>query len=151
MFLGSILWRGVLYSMLMIVGKLACSLWVLPLQEWLLALCTGKSLSKRLAIQDFYPFTILGSAMVARGEIGFLISSIAESEGIFAADKDSQPSAASELFLIVTWAIVLCTVFGPICVGLCIRQMQSKMTSQGTDTTDEGFDDAWGIWGVKQT
>ena len=94
MFSGSILWRGILYSILMMVGKLACSLWVLPLREWLLALRTGKSSSKHLGIQDLYPSAILGSAMVARGEIGFLISSIAESEGIFSADKDSQPSTA---------------------------------------------------------
>lgn len=132
----------------MMVGKLACSVWV-PHREWFLALRTGKSSSKRLDIQDLYASAILGFAMVARGEIGFLISSIAESEGIFSAGKDSRPSAASDLFLIVSWAIVLCTIIGPICVGLCVRQIQSKMASQGTDKQGEDFDNAWGIWGVE--
>lgn len=89
--------------------------------------------------------------MVARGEIGFLISSITESEGVFGADKDSQTGAASELFLIVSWAIFLCTVIAPISVGLCVRQIQSKMASQEVDRQDEEFDDAWGIWGVKHS
>ncbi|KAJ3497580.1 hypothetical protein NLG97_g1791 [Lecanicillium saksenae] len=61
---------------------------------------------------SIYPASILGCAMMARGEIGFLISSIAESEGIFR--DDGEVNSNSKLFLCVTWAIVLCTVVGPL-------------------------------------
>lgn len=88
--------------------------------------------------------------MVARGEIGFLISSIAESEGIFGANQDSESSPASDMFLIVSWAIVLCTIIGPFCVGLCVRRIQCRMASQGLEKQDEEGD-AWGIWGMKAT
>ncbi|KAG6018750.1 hypothetical protein E4U19_008059, partial [Claviceps sp. Clav32 group G5] len=62
--------------------------------------------------RSLYPASIIGCAMVARGEIGFLISSIAESNNIFSAS--SGRSSTSDLFLIVTWAIVLCTILGPL-------------------------------------
>ncbi|RVX71032.1 hypothetical protein B0A52_03397 [Exophiala mesophila] len=45
---------------------------------------------------SLYPGCILGSAMVARGEIGFLISALAESKGIFGDESNSS------IFLIVT-------------------------------------------------
>jgi len=53
--------------------------------------------------------------MVARGEIGFLISAVAEGSGILSAEQ----------FLIVTWAIILCTLVGPVAVGLLVRRVKS--------------------------
>jgi hypothetical protein len=147
MFHGSIVWRGILYSIMMVVGKLSCGLGLLPLRALIRALRTGQPASKRTDSEDCYPSFILGFAMVARGEIGFLISSIAESEGVFSGSKDSDPRAASELFLIVSWAIFICTIVGPIWVGLFVRKIQHKRVLDA-DRHNE-HDDAWGIWGVK--
>jgi hypothetical protein len=73
---------------------------------------------------SLYPATILGFAMVSRGEIGFLISSIAESKGIW--QKDGQDvQGSSDTFITVTWAIFLCTFIGPIVVGLVVRRVRS--------------------------
>ncbi|KAK5017925.1 hypothetical protein LTR39_001275 [Cryomyces antarcticus] len=85
--------------------------------------------------RSLYPAAILGSAMVARGEVGFLISSTAQSNGVL----------GSEVFLVATWAIVLCTILGPISVGLLVgrvKRLQKKVADMG------GRDDALGIWGV---
>jgi Kef-type K+ transport system membrane component KefB len=95
---------------------------------------------KKSALSDkplsLYPAALLGSAMIARGEIGFLISAVAQSSGIFNTD----------LFLIVTWAIFLCTFIGPILVGLLVgrvKRLQHKRTGSA------GNKDPLGIWGIK--
>lgn len=67
---------------------------------------------------SLYPCAILGLAMVARGEISFLISSLAESNSVFSVRGNDQ------IFLIVTWAIVVCTVIGPLGVGLLVRRVK---------------------------
>jgi hypothetical protein len=87
---------------------------------------------------SLYPASILGLAMVARGEIGFLISSLAESKGIFG-------EANGEIFLVVTWAIVLCTIIGPIGVGLLVRRLK-RLEKQRE--ADGGGRDVLGVWGV---
>jgi hypothetical protein len=53
---------------------------------------------------SLYPASIAGAAMVSRGEIGFLIASIAESKGIFANTSSGRPTAqgdSSEIYSIV--------------------------------------------------
>ncbi|KAI9709510.1 MAG: hypothetical protein M1820_003270 [Bogoriella megaspora] len=85
------------------------------------------------------PALILAFAMVSRGEIGFLVSSIAASNGIFSSDSSSE---TSDVFLIVTWAIVLCTFVGPVCVGLLVRRLRS-LEKQGA-----GRWDGLGVWGI---
>lgn len=74
--------------------------------------------------------------MVARGEIGFLVSSLAEKNGIFGEEANGQ------LFLTVTWAILLCTVIGPTCVGTMIRRL--KRLSEGKSSGGER--DVLGVW-----
>lgn len=94
---------------------------------------------------SLYPATILGTAMVARGEIGFLISSIAESKGIFSSTSDA--TEVSQMFLIITWAIVLCTVIGPLCVGLLVRRV--KYLEAGAEKDGRTVRaDVLGVWGV---
>ena len=142
MFSGSIVWRGIVYTVLMILGKLACGLWLLPLR--VLPLSTKNPVGSRSTKpEDLYPASILGFAMVARGEIGFLISSIAESDGIFVANENPGSGTASNLFLIVCWAIITCTITGPLCVGLLVRKLQR---SKGSETLERQIDnDPWGI------
>jgi Kef-type K+ transport system membrane component KefB len=90
--------------------------------------------------KSLYPAAILGSAMVSRGEIGFLISSVAESNGVFGEGGNS------EEFLVVTWAILLCTLIGPVTVGLLVKRV--KRLQQAERRKANGLEDPLGIWGV---
>jgi hypothetical protein len=100
------------------------------------------SVRKSFSLQ---PSLILALAMVARGEIGFLISAVAETNGIFSSPK--QTGSESELFLIVTWAIFVCTIIGPLGVGLCVRRVKRLEASK--DSQQEGVGrDVLGVWGV---
>ncbi|KAG6023654.1 hypothetical protein E4U41_001960 [Claviceps citrina] len=95
--------------------------------------------------RSLYPASIVGCAMVARGEIGFLISSIAESNRVFS--TPSETSSTSDLFLVVTWAIVLCTVLGPVAVGLLVRRvrkLQNGVEKEGRTL----HRDVLGTWGI---
>ncbi|KFA72008.1 hypothetical protein S40288_07665 [Stachybotrys chartarum IBT 40288] len=238
MFSGDIVWRGIIYTVLMTLGKLTCGLWLirLPLSMGDLAnklsnfglsacglfVCTewsrrGKSdpnqespatpaavNSNELSTLDassvarqaevttsqvdlprsrvmrqalscdtataenseeqtghtpsfnqstekplsLYPAGILSFAMVSRGEIGFLISSVAETNGIFRSQSDND-DGASEIFLIVTWAIVLCTIIGPLSVGLLVKRV--KKLTKGKPEVQEGGEkrNVLGVWGVQ--
>jgi hypothetical protein len=87
--------------------------------------------------RSIYPAFILGSAMVARGEIGFLISAIAESNGIFG----SEPNGP--IFLVVTWAIMLCTIIGPLTVGTLVRRV--KRLEAHSSGNSAGVLGEWGL------
>lgn len=221
MFTGTVLWRGIIYTLLMIFGKMACGLWLirftvsipreihprrlrrfLPIstshfwgrkiqdasgidqpstqlvelpdhvsnattkqtqrnQNLSTAVLNdetqsisstpdavndstntaeqhvSKSPSKPLSL---YPASILAFAMVSRGEIGFLISSLADSNAIFASDGND------DIFLIVTWAIVLCTVVGPVGVGLLVKRLKRL---KRTKEQGGGGRDVLGVWGVQ--
>ena len=194
MFSGSAVWRGFLYTMLMVIGKLACGLWLVRLGMPNLPACllprfthsapkgsnaTALSPSKRTENEadpgevdvkmqpapqqvssaanvgansnqahqtaspakpfSIYPGAIVGCAMVARGEIGFLISSLAETNGIYGEEANGL------LFLTVTWAILLCTILGPVCVGLIVKRLRAL--SRGMEGK-EGRD-MLGVWGLK--
>ncbi|KAF2736898.1 hypothetical protein EJ04DRAFT_550907 [Polyplosphaeria fusca] len=86
------------------------------------------------------PPLILALAMVARGEIGFLISAVAEANGVFSSPRQS--GSESELFLVVTWAIVLCTLIWSLGVGLCVRRVKDRRQ-------DGSGRDVLGVWGVR--
>ncbi|OAA75941.1 Cation/H+ exchanger [Akanthomyces lecanii RCEF 1005] len=206
MFAGEIVWKGLVYTVLMMLGKLLCGVWLLRLPEKLKRLKRtpfkkdGKELSvekrktpaKAVAESDtsataatgrashasghdgsntsqalsrsnkikrtnknaapsgvkprsIYPASILGCAMMARGEIGFLISSIAESEGIFTNGSDT--GSNSKLFLCVTWAIVLCTIIGPLSVGLLVQRIKKlqRHVEKAGGQVHGGVLGAWGI------
>lgn len=161
----------------MTVGKLFCGLWLLripsPLAKWQhVARLTKNKLAKQRrrgnnaplqraaktasATEEkplsVYPGMILGSAMVARGEIGYLISSIAEGGGVFRPNglmtKRDQGEEPSEIFLIVTWAITLCTVLGPISMGYLVSRVR-KLEKQVANGGGHGERlNVLGSWGV---
>ena len=85
--------------------------------------------------------------MMARGEIGFLIAALAESKGIFASRDESaaEEDGGSRIYLEVTWAVVLCTVIGPVSVGLLVRRVK-KLQRQRRELG--GGEDPLGIWAV---
>ncbi|KIW13850.1 hypothetical protein PV08_06630 [Exophiala spinifera] len=97
---------------------------------------TVTSTSKPISL---YPGCIVGCAMVARGEIGFLISALAESNGIFGNEPDGP------MFLVVTWAIMICTIIGPLIVGALVARVK-KMESRAAG--GPGRKDVLGEWGV---
>lgn len=92
---------------------------------------------------SLYPCAILGLAMIARGEIGFLISSLAKSNGIFSIGDDDQ------MFLVVTRAILICTVVGPLGVGLLVRRVRrlEKVREGRNDGRSDGRN-VLGAWGI---
>ncbi|GFF53566.1 hypothetical protein IFM46972_09810 [Aspergillus udagawae] len=99
--------------------------------------------------RSLYPASILGLAMVARGEIGYLIASLAETDGIFSPHSSSSPATnsqevASEIYLVVIWAITLCTFIGPICVGSLVKRVKTLQSLR----THSGGEDPLGTWGV---
>ncbi|KAE8151469.1 Sodium/hydrogen exchanger family-domain-containing protein [Aspergillus avenaceus] len=210
MFDGKIIWRGVVYAVLMAFGKLVTGLWLVrfPVTSYvrilikpfaqMAAFCTqprvksknidqarkkkketrsqtpqGQSsthnqtetsdiprfssqekLSQTLTQtsnqihttmthkpKSLYPASILGLAMISRGEIGYLIASLAESKGIFGASPRGE---SSEVYLVVVWAISLCTLVGPICVGSLVRRVKSLQRGR----QDVGGEDPLGVWGI---
>ncbi|KAI0755464.1 hypothetical protein BC629DRAFT_1684279 [Irpex lacteus] len=166
----AILWRGVVYSILMCIAKLATGLPVLCWSLWSTSrrirlarencspaqvpfvpdpcLSTGSasatpqdvverairsnntlardryatihdsrgaSLSSSPSLlSHFAPALFLGIAMVSRGEIGLLVVQIAH---------DPQSSLlGDDTYLIAVWSILLCTLVGPIGVGIVVRR-----------------------------
>ncbi|KAK7607473.1 Sodium/hydrogen exchanger family-domain-containing protein [Phyllosticta paracitricarpa] len=87
---------------------------------------------------SLYPGAIIGSAMVARGEIGFLISSVAQSRGVL----------SDEIYLVATWAIMLCTIIGPLAVGMLVRRVKGLQLGRDERLGGEGKRDVLGVWGV---
>jgi hypothetical protein len=197
MFQGEIVWRGIVYTVLMTFGKVVCGLWLV---RFTLAPSNAlRRFSRKLRMPSLphfwgsrndtkdasaaspsnqpqaepqgtaqasqqpsvapsahttnapkpcslHPPLILACAMTARGEIGFLISSVAESNGVFSASK-GPPEIESDIFLVVTWAIVLCTIIGPLGVGLSVRRVKTLETRKNREQEGAGRD-VLGAWGV---
>lgn len=100
MFSIPILPHGIMYAVLMTFGKLVVS--IVILMNW--------------KEKSWFSAMILGIGMVARGEIGLLIAGIGQAGG----------TLSDELFGILVWAIVLCTLVGPIGVGGLIKWANRK-------------------------
>ncbi|KAF3053243.1 hypothetical protein E8E11_003132 [Didymella keratinophila] len=199
MFRGAIVWRGVVYTVLMALAKLVCGLWLVRLsiapfkttrrllqglkppavphfrgkikprakssQEPTNA-APGSSINQTAAPipaptssgerrslpgppnpLSIHPPLILALAMCARGEVGFLISGVAESNGIFSA-SGGVSNEPSDIFLVVTWAIVLCTIIGPLGVGLSVRRIK-KLRKRKNEQQEGAGRDVLGVWGVE--
>ena len=106
-----------------------------------------QSIASTSASRSLYPAAIIGTAMMARGEVGFLIAALAESTGIFASHDESasREDHGSEIYLVVIWAISLCTIIGPVTVGSLVRRVK-KLQRQRRERG--GGEDPLGIWGV---
>ncbi|PYI03463.1 Sodium/hydrogen exchanger [Aspergillus sclerotiicarbonarius CBS 121057] len=127
---GKWLWRGIVYSLLMIFGKFIVGIWIplwaaLPIKR----LTTKQRKTRNEGSNDmaggsrdanqqlvgsasrWLPALLLGSAMVARGEIGLLIIEIGYNE---------TPYVTEGGFITGVWAILLNTIIGPVAVGLIV-------------------------------
>lgn len=104
LFTGRRIWRGLVYTALMIAGKLLAGIWPLVVapRSWRAA-CV--------------PALFVGSALVARGEIGVLIATVANADGVL--DEDA--------YLEAVWAILLCTLLGPPVVGFIVRKREREI------------------------
>lgn len=127
MFKGSLVWRGLVYSIMMTLAKLLCGVWLLRLSidRNDLYVNDNQNILRRIPkLKSFNSALVVGSAMVARGEIGFLIAAIAQNRGIFSPDQ----------FLIVMWSIIICTMIGPIAVGILVRKVSRQQISKRDDS-----------------
>ncbi|KAJ5899319.1 hypothetical protein N7495_004063 [Penicillium taxi] len=126
---GKRIWRGILYSLLMLVAKVVVGLWV-PLSHFFssprFSRLTKNSRhestetadsAQNMTDQDSYRSallagSLLGSAMVARGEIGLLIIEIGYNETTY---------VSQDGFITAVWAILLNTIIGPVSVGYVVK------------------------------
>ncbi|KAF4760079.1 hypothetical protein N7455_003534 [Penicillium solitum] len=135
---GKRIWRGVVYTLLMAFAKCIVGIWI-PIWQLVRGSKSYKKESdearKRQGIpkdennttsdeeqsdqengkkwkRAWLAATLLGSAMVARGEIGLLIIEIGHNE---------TPYVSDEGFITGVWAILLNTIIGPVTVGLLVR------------------------------
>lgn len=78
------------------------------------------SSKRELLSAHWAPATLLGMAMVARGEIGLLIVQLGLNDTNFLSE---------EAFLVAIWAIVLNTIIGPVSVGLLLRRFDEVIAN----------------------
>ena len=82
--------------------------------------------------KNFYPALLLGLAMTTRGEIGFLIAAVGQTAGLL---------VPQEVYLVVVWGILLCTIIGPICVRIILGRIEKAAIVGG------GRKEVLGGWG----
>lgn len=149
LFTGRILWQGVCYTLVGIFSKLVCGIFVIlshTFTRWRRSkarrpgtssfgedtsstLVKGvhparpvttfppKKASNKPSTPSLLPVSaLLGSAMVARGEISLLILNLA---------REASPELMPDrLFYIAIWATLLCTIVGPLTVGITVKRMK---------------------------
>jgi len=129
---GEMIWKGVVFSILMLCAKLVVGMCV-PISDFFTNRKTRVSIDKSgVRVANWASATLLGTAMVARGEIGLLIIQIGLNETSYLSQK---------AFIIGIWAIVLNTIIGPVAVGILLRQI-------GTEIAD---DPRWGVQAKEQS
>lgn len=88
---------------------------------------------------------IVGSTMIARGGFGFLVASEAQSSGTLSLSKTpirilnvqglshkatgrlrTLDVVEDQIFLVIIWALVLCTIVGPVVSGIAVRRKLAK-------------------------
>lgn len=132
---GEVIWKGVVYTLLMAFGKLIVGA-VVPAWDLVSLRIKRRTSEKRRGQQtvSWAPATLLGAAMVARGEIGLLIIQIGLNE---------TPFLSRKAFVIGVWAIVLNTIIGPVLVGSLLKRVGTAIATdarwgvqakQGSDT-----------------
>jgi Kef-type K+ transport system membrane component KefB len=156
---GKRIWRGILFSLLMTIAKFIVGIWI-PIFEFIGSRKSPKpdnstpgetsheTHEKRNSSEakNYTPRAsdkkggygsaslaglILGSAMVARGEIGLLIVEIGYNDTSY---------VSTEGFITAVWAILLNTIVGPVTVGYLVKYYgkrigESAWGLQGTGTT----------------
>ncbi|EPQ60097.1 Sodium/hydrogen exchanger [Gloeophyllum trabeum ATCC 11539] len=117
MFRGPVVWKGMVYAIIMTGAKILCGAW-LPAT---ISTSSSEPAPSPPPTSLLLPTSLLGLAMVARGEIGLLIAQVAKTAGLL----------EDELFLVCIWATVLCTIFGPVSVGWVCRRWEKVGAGMG--------------------
>lgn len=141
---GTVIWRGIVFSFLMAFGKVrSCNRCLLagPLRLkmlttgqavvglsvpfWDLTFAGGGSQGESVAgsnslMSNWTSATLLGMAMVARGEIGLLIIQLGLNDTNFLSE---------EAFLVCIWGIVSNTIIGPFSVGFLLHKYDKIIAS----------------------
>ncbi|KAF9884728.1 Hsp70 ATPase ssc1 [Aspergillus nanangensis] len=113
---GKRIWRGVLYTLLMAVAKKKRRRQEEAKEP---EPQTGSATAERRSDETLKPSAtwqsalLLGSAMVARGEIGLLIIEIGYNQTDYLSEEG---------FITGVWAILLNTIIGPVVVGVLVSQ-----------------------------
>ena len=115
MWTGRAVWRGIVFSLLMMLAKVIVGL-VIPART-MLGLQFSKSepgarSPRQTLAPTLFPAALLGLAMIARGEIGLLIIQIGRNETKYLSE---------DAFIIAIWAILLNTIVGPPAVGFLLK------------------------------
>lgn len=71
----------------------------------------------------------MGAAMVARGEIGLLIAQLARGGSEHAPGGGVPGVLSEEPFLLCIWAILLCTLVGPVALGYFVRRWGPRLNA----------------------
>lgn len=129
---GKAIWRGIVYTLLMLVAKFAVGIWI-PI--WAVSKRSSRKQESSPSKDEestganpeagtndvagtndlaasWSPGLLLGMAMVARGEIGLLIVEIGYNNTDYVSEAG---------FLTAIWAILLNTILGPIAVGILVK------------------------------
>jgi hypothetical protein len=154
MFQGSIVWKGIVYAILMTTAKgfVCLVIYYEYFSNWLSA-CKKPMTARTTRHIPLRPISrhhpeptrvieaeveqipsspphaiamLVGFAMIARGEIGFLIA-LSQSSGTLTLknrDGSDAQSSGEEIFLVIVWAVVLCTIAGPVGVGVIVRRLR---------------------------
>ncbi|CAK5275853.1 unnamed protein product [Mycena citricolor] len=88
-----VVWRGIVYSMLMGLAKFCSALWMLVWRT------------------DVRSAVLVGFGMIARGEVALIVTQLA------------LPLLSTEAYAVVTWATLLNTAGGAILVGCFLRRV----------------------------
>jgi Kef-type K+ transport system membrane component KefB len=123
-------WHGITYALLMAVGKLAVGIWI-PVWSifWPRDVAPGIEANSRQTSPRRTPRNplgnaskagvLLGSGMVARGEIGLLIVQLGYDSG--------RGPIPYDLYIVAIWALVLNTIAGPILVAVTLSRWRNPI------------------------
>ncbi|KAH8813274.1 Cation/H+ exchanger [Xylogone sp. PMI_703] len=140
MFRGQIVWKGIVYTAIMLLGKGGVSAVIYFeyfRRRWNAKKAKRRTASTRQQVQQdtgneprpkppHAAAILIGLAMIARGEIGFLIASLSQSSHTLSLQSREGPALkfnGEDVFLVIVWAITLCTIIGPLGVGIMIKQL----------------------------
>ncbi|KAF7717505.1 Sodium/hydrogen exchanger family protein [Penicillium ucsense] len=117
---GKRIWRGILYTLLMAIAKFIVGVWIPGWRSLTGPKKRSDKASDSTAKNDknggygsaSLAGLLLGSAMVARGEIGLLIIEIGYNETEYVSEEG---------LITAVWAILLNTIIGPVVVGNLVK------------------------------
>ncbi len=148
------MWKGIIYAVMMMVAKAAVGS-VIYGQYVVYRLRHGirhcPSNTNNQGRAPHIPAAIISLAMIARGEMGLLIASLSFSAGTLNVQSAASPryekiASNEELFLVIIWAVVLCTLLGPIGVGIVVRKLRHLDRESSNNPPNEVCDLTLGTW-----